>query len=930
MSCPHHEFFDLYCCLSDEFLISNPQLQTSSYYKQKIYRNTNALESSLLSSRRSKYKSKHLLRPYKLLKDDIHTFEKTMKNKIMSIESSDHEVEFYMEKKPTVTVKHHQHTSQMADGDKKNTFHQYQQQRFTDSQEHSIDMIHKDIIRPIPRKPLLVNDSLKRSFITRSTLPLNRTSTWRKLQANITASQFDHIQQFQQEQYSRSSVPCPIMLSPLNKLSEITKLMSNTSDTSISSTSLLIDSSANLSDTNSLVMNSRKTIQPSKISSIENIITENKINHSSHILIENSINISLQNSSNESPIHKNEDIEEFKPVTETISPIQVPSILLNDILLSSFMPNIDNNKTSFILVGDTADLIEHLVIDQIPTTSSIESKCISEENDQLKKVPLLSESIEELCFLIRKLLQYELAEQNITSLQVTITNQLAILLTYLASSNNEKIISELLKKNTVEKMTSINETDFTLQQPIVLSTGTQTNMQSETMLESSKIKQKTTIDTSSHTDLISTSVTLNLSGHRLNHTLSDTFIYHIHHHQQYSPSNHKLISYSETTIHSLMHRFHQQCSTKKEETKRLLKCIGQKFQHYIELESSNTCLEASTEFTPDFLLTTINTLKYDENDQTEQFGIDIDKQDYQTDTLTFNSSEKDNHDQYPFTLIRTYQSINKSQIEEDNSLFLNNSTSVSCDDDFISPVINRLNNKTYCCQLLEPLRNLNQWQIPILPKESNSFDLIYEKQMAKINCKHLRTRSNLNNRINISGKRVLVKSNSLSLSIQGQEQLKKSSILNYNNNYHEYSKSSTSNDSLYTLDSDTLDKNSPNLYRRSSDNIQLLTNFSKSDEFNIHLSHPNIYKKYNKSIETTCLPTTVSSDLSEINDKLNSNIILAENLLDMLDSLNNPAKNSLTINSDVLHMYIRQFLIQFDASIRLARNKRRKRKKVIH
>ncbi|CAF0894055.1 unnamed protein product [Adineta steineri] len=351
MSCPHHEFFDLYCCLSDEFLIPNPQLQTSSYYKQKIYRNTNALESSLLSSRRSKYKSKHLLRPYKLLKDDIHTFEKTMKNKIMSIESSDHEVEFYMEKKPTVTVKHHQHTSQMADGDKKNTFHQYQQQRFTNNQEHIIDMINKDIIRPIPRKPLLVNDSLKRSFITRSTLPLNRTSTWRKLQVNITASQFDHIQQFQQQQYSRSLVPCPIMLSPLNKPSEIRKLMSNTSDTSISSTSLLIDSSANLSDSNSLVMNSRKTIQPSKISSIENIITENKINHSSNILKEKSINISLRNSSNESSIYKNEDIEEFKPVTETISPIQVPSILLNDILLSSFMPNIDNNKTSFILVS---------------------------------------------------------------------------------------------------------------------------------------------------------------------------------------------------------------------------------------------------------------------------------------------------------------------------------------------------------------------------------------------------------------------------------------------------------------------------------------------------------------------------------------------------------------------------------------------------
>jgi hypothetical protein len=109
-----------------------------------------------------------------------------------------------------------------------------------------------------------------------------------------------------------------------------------------------------------------------------------------------------------------------------------------------------------------------------------------------------------------------------------------------------------------------------------------------------------------------------------------------------------------------MHRFHQHWSTK-EETKRLLKSIEQKFQHYVELESSNTCLEASTEFTPDFLLTTtINNSKYDDDndDQTEQFGIDIEKQDYQTDTisliingkqdkidtLTFNSTEKENYD----------------------------------------------------------------------------------------------------------------------------------------------------------------------------------------------------------------------------------------------------------------------------------------------
>jgi hypothetical protein len=174
--------------------------------------------------------------------------------------------------------------------------------------------------------------------------------------------------------------------------------------------------------------------------------------------------------------------------------------------------------------------------------------------------------------------------------------------------------------------------------------------------QSSDNKQQGTIDIlplsqkeTSHTDLISSSMTLHLPGRRLNHALSDTFIYHIHHHQQYSNSYHQLNSFSETTLHKLMHYW---------STKEKTKYIGQKFQQYIELESSNTCLEASTEFTPDFILTTIKNSKYDDDDQTEQFGIDTEKQDYQTDTisliikknqekidtLTFNSTEKENYD----------------------------------------------------------------------------------------------------------------------------------------------------------------------------------------------------------------------------------------------------------------------------------------------
>ena len=93
-----------------------------------------------------------------------------------------------------------------------------------------------------------------------------------------------------------------------------------------------------------------------------------------------------------------------------------------------------------------------------------------------------------------------------------------------------------------------------------------------------------------------------------------------------------------------MHR-----SSTKEKTKHLLERIAQKFQHYIELESSNTCLEGSTEFTPDFLLTTMNNSKPDDDDQTEQFGIDtipliINQNEEKIDTLTFNSTEKENCD----------------------------------------------------------------------------------------------------------------------------------------------------------------------------------------------------------------------------------------------------------------------------------------------
>jgi hypothetical protein len=58
-----------------------------------------------------------------------------------------------------------------------------------------------------------------------------------------------------------------------------------------------------------------------------------------------------------------------------------------------------------------------------------------------------------------------------------------------------------------------------------------------------------------------------------------------------------------------------------------------------------------------------------------------------------------------------------------------------------------------------------------------------------------------------------------------------------------------------------------------------------------------------------------------VTGKLDSNIALAETLLNMFDSLN----TSSTMKIDLLHMYIRQFLIEFDARIRLDRKRKKKK-----
>ena len=371
---------------------------------------------------------------------------------------------------------------------------------------------------------------------------------------------------------------------------------------------------------------------------------------------------------------------------------------------------VDVNEMLCIRFPNTRSSTKMLIGDlSAKPSSSFDKVSFVSENHRMKKVHSLFEAIEELCILIRKLLQHELTEQKITLLQATIAHQLAILLSYLAMPNNQKIIAEMMMKNTTERMISTDENHVLIQRPVVSNIGTQTNIEwivqlndrltkilvdsfnnihSRSELSNNSVKFRvneplsfkfkhgeiTDIElpskkATSHTESMSASsknnssicnylflffsASFHLPGHRPNRYFSDTLTYHIHRQQQYSSSYNQLISWSETDIHSLQHRFHDHRAVDKK-TKHMFEWTRQKLQRYIELESSNTCLEASTEFTPDFLLTTINNSKYgddDDDEQTEQFGINTEKQDYQIeticvtinkqeDTLTFNSTDK--------------------------------------------------------------------------------------------------------------------------------------------------------------------------------------------------------------------------------------------------------------------------------------------------
>jgi len=177
----------------------------------------------------------------------------------------------------------------------------------------------------------------------------------------------------------------------------------------------------------------------------------------------------------------------------------------------------------------------------------------------------------------------------------------------------------------------------------------------------------------------------------------------------------------------------------------LARYLDEQFKHFIELQSSNTYLEASTEFTPDFILTTMNSSKHE---QTEQFGID---------TLAANSNEKENYDSLEYVYSNTidfHQSIFeddhllKSSITEISSLASINPISESIKDDYLSNAID-------FCEFLSPILHTCQWQTPIQLCRATSFDSLFEKQRAKL---ELKLRSNSNNDINMIGKRVRIKS----------------------------------------------------------------------------------------------------------------------------------------------------------------------------
>ena len=223
-----------------------------------------------------------------------------------------------------------------------------------------------------------------------------------------------------------------------------------------------------------------------------------------------------------------------------------------------------------------------------PLTFFHPSIVIIEEMSEVHRSNLsLSQSIEELCLLIRALLQRDLTEESINVLQIEMIRRLAILLTYLAVPGGQR-------RETMERTTSIDAGDFPLETCLICTAETQTDIDEKT-----------------------TSVTLHLPGRRSLYALSDTWIDRLRHQQRYASSASRLVSRSEPMIVSLP-------------SDQRRRWTPERFPCLIELASSNTCLEASSEFLPDFFIRS----KHDQN-PTEQF--------HATETISSTSTDFSQH-----------------------------------------------------------------------------------------------------------------------------------------------------------------------------------------------------------------------------------------------------------------------------------------------
>ena len=221
--------------------------------------------------------------------------------------------------------------------------------------------------------------------------------------------------------------------------------------------------------------------------------------------------------------------------------------------------------------------------------------------------------------------------------------------------------------------------------------------------------------------------------------------------------------------------------------------ISKRFQYLIELQSSNTCLEGSTEFTPDFLLTAMTNSKFDDDDHTEQFGIETDQQRYLLDTI---SSRVDDPQDKLETL--TFDSIDG---ESDDSLDLLPIKSTENEEHLssFSPSADRV-------------ENLSQWQLPGSARRTNSCDDFTAKHQSQFHLKHRNTSfhsHSLSSYRSMIGQRVRIKS-----------------MHNQNNNFYDDEQSTSFN-------SDTEDRS------RAEGNETLLGMFDDLERSEI-TSHSNL------------------------------------------------------------------------------------------